>query len=96
LVWIAGELSHAVRKNPRLAGGDESVSAALVPEADERAFAEKVLAPRRAGLLYARVDVARAPDGSLLLMELELVEPSLFLKQSPPSLARFAKAIVEY
>lgn len=96
LVWIAGELTHAVRKNPRLAGGDESVSEALVPDADERAFAQKVLAPRRAGLLYARVDVARAADGSLMLMELELVEPSLFLKQSPPALTRFAQAITDY
>ncbi|TPW20713.1 MAG: hypothetical protein FD126_1413 [Elusimicrobia bacterium] len=96
LVWIAGELTHSVRKNPRLAGGDEMVSEALVPEADERAFAQRVLAPRRAGLLYARVDVARAADGSLMLMELELVEPSLFLKQSPPALSRFAQAIVDY
>ena len=96
LVWVAGELTHAVRKNPRLAGGDETVSGAMAPDADERAFADKALAPRRSGLLYARVDVARAADGSLMLMELELVEPSLFLKQSPPALARFAKAIAEY
>lgn len=96
LVWLAGEVTHAVRKNPRLAGGDESVSEALVPDADERAFADRVLASRRSGLLYARVDVARAADGSLMLMELELVEPSLFLKQSPPALARFARSIAEY
>lgn len=96
LVWVGGEVTHSVRKNPRLAGGDESVSEALVPDADERAFAETVLAPRRAGLLYARVDVARAADGSLMLMELELVEPSLFLKQSPSALTRFARSIVEY
>lgn len=96
LVWVAGELTHGVRKNPRLAGGDESVSAALAPEADERAFAERVLAPRRAGLLYARVDVARAEDGTLMLMELELVEPSLFLLQHPPALARLADAVAAY
>jgi hypothetical protein len=93
LVWVAGELTHSVRKNPRLAGGDESVSAAMAPSADERAFAERVLAPRRQGLLYARVDVARASDGTLMLMELELVEPSLFLLQHPPALARFADAV---
>lgn len=96
LVWIAGELTHSVRKSPRLAGGDESVSEAVPPDADERAFAERVLAPRLDGLLYARVDVARAEDGALMLMELELVEPSLFLKQSPAALQRFAKAIAEY
>lgn len=96
LVWVAGELTHAVRKQPRLAGGDESVSEALVPDEAERAFAERVLAPRREGLLYARVDVARADDGGLMLMELELVEPSLFLAQSPGALARFARAIASY
>ncbi|TBR26028.1 hypothetical protein EPO15_01070 [bacterium] len=96
LVWVGGELTHSVRKNPRLAGGDESVSEALPPEADERAFVERVLAPRRQGLLYARVDVARAEDGTLMLMELELVEPSLFLKQCPPALERFARAIEAY
>lgn len=96
LVWVAGELTHSVRKNPRLGGGDESVSEALVPDAQEREFAERVLAPRLKGLLYARVDAARAEDGSLMLMELELVEPSLFLKQSPAALGRFADAIAEF
>jgi len=30
LVWIDGELTHAVRKQPRLAGGDESVRVVIL------------------------------------------------------------------
>lgn len=94
LVWIDGELTHAVRKQARFGSDAEHVSTEPVPIAeDERAFAAKALAPYGKRLLYARVDVARDEDGSLRLMELELVEPSLFLTQSPAALKRLAAAI---
>jgi hypothetical protein len=93
LVWIDGELTHAVRKTPRWSGEDESVSPALAVEPDERAVAERALAPFARELLYARVDVARDEHGRPLVMELELVEPSLFLAQHPPALARLADGI---
>ena len=44
-------------------------------------------------LLYARVDVARGTDDKLCVMELELIEPSLFLKQNPRALTRLAEGI---
>jgi glutathione synthase/RimK-type ligase-like ATP-grasp enzyme len=92
LVWIAGEVTHAVRKRPRFAGDGESVT--LVPvEPDERDFAVRVLAPYAASLLYARVDMARDATGRPCLMELELIEPSLFLRRHPPALERLAAAI---
>jgi glutathione synthase/RimK-type ligase-like ATP-grasp enzyme len=96
LVWIDGEFTHAVRKSPRFSGGAESVSEAIPIAADERAFAERVLAIPRAEaeeLLYARVDVLRDEHGTLRVMELELIEPSLFLLQSPEALRRFVAAI---
>ena len=62
-------------------------------EKDERALAEQVLALVPQGLLYARVDVARGADGKPQLMELELVEPSLFLRESPRALARLSDAL---
>jgi hypothetical protein len=43
--------------------------------------------------LYARIDIIRAETGEFLLMELELVEPSLYLKTSPLAPQRFAAAI---
>jgi len=92
LVWIDGEVSHAVRKSPRFSSGHEAVTTVPVAD-DERAFAAKVLAPLASQLLYARIDMIR-DEGELRLMELELVEPSLFLKQHPPALERFASTIL--
>ncbi len=95
LVWIDGEFTHAVRKTPRFAGGVESVSAALPITAAERAVGEAALAALAGGdLLYARVDVAPGADGSPVVMELELVEPSLFLLQHPPALQRLVDSIL--
>ena len=94
LVWIDGEFTHAVRKTPRFAGGVELVSEALPVSPAERAVGEAALAPFTSDLLYARVDVAPGPDGNPVVMELELVEPSLFLLQSPPALQRFVEGVV--
>jgi hypothetical protein len=44
--------------------------------------------------LYARVDMVRAIDGSPMLMELEAIEPSLYLDQAPGSVERVAAAIL--
>lgn len=93
LVWIAGEWTHAVRKSARFAGAVEHVSEALPLSAAERALAERVLAGREQGLLYARLDLIPADDGAPLVSELELIEPSLYLAQHPPALARLARAI---
>jgi hypothetical protein len=95
IVWIDGELTHAVRKSARLAGGDEAVSDAVAVSDEERAFAEGVLAPFASELLYARVDVVRHPAGDLRLMELELLEPSLFLAQRRGTADKLAHAIVK-
>ena len=43
--------------------------------------------------LYARVDMVAAPDGSPVLMELEAIEPNLYLDQAPGGAARVAAAI---
>jgi hypothetical protein len=94
LVWIDGEFTHAVRKTPRFSDGVEQVSEALPISAEERAAGTAALAGIRSELLYARVDVAPGPDGMPVVMELELIEPSLFLQQSPVALARLVAAVV--
>ena len=43
--------------------------------------------------LYARVDIAPDNEGHLKLMELELIEPSLFFNFSPHAVERMANAI---
>lgn len=92
LVCIDGEVTHAVRKAARFAGGHESV-AACAPDPRERAFALRVLAAAPKGVLYARVDVMYGDDGELLLSELELIEPSLHFRHGPGSAARLVAAL---
>jgi glutathione synthase/RimK-type ligase-like ATP-grasp enzyme len=93
LVWIDGEFTHAVRKTPRFEDQSESVSDALPIERDELAVGIAALAPLAHELVYARVDVARDEHGQPLVMELELIEPSLFLRQSPAALERLVDAV---
>ena len=93
LVYIDGELTHSMRKHPRLDGQDEHVTGPLPIADDERATAEMALRPFRERLLYARVDMVRDASGLPVIMELELIEPSLFLAQHPPALERMADAV---
>ena len=94
LVWIDGAFTHAVRKAPRLAGGAEDVSQAVPMSPEEVRVGEAALAAFAPGkLLYARVDVVPDPTGRLRIMELELIEPSLFFQQFPPAVERFAEGI---
>jgi hypothetical protein len=98
-------VSHAIRKAAMLTGpyaGDPDLAALesiepREPTAAEVAVAERTLAAVPGGperLLYARVDMIPGPDGSPLLVELELTEPSLFFLEAPGSAERFAAAIV--
>ncbi len=93
LVWIDGAFTHAVRKSPRFGEDAERVSEALAIEPDELDLGRRALEEHATKLLYARVDVARGPNGAPRVMELELVEPSLFLTQSPIALERLADGI---
>ena len=44
--------------------------------------------------LYARVDLVPGPNGNPILLELEVVEPCLYLHESPATAERLAEAIV--
>lgn len=97
LVFVDGAYSHAVRKRP--AAGDFRVqedfggSTVAAPAPSSLvAAAERALAAVPGPWLYARVDGVRDGAG-LLLMELELLEPSLFLGHAPKAAARLARAI---
>ena len=95
--FIDGVLSHATLK--RAAAGEfrvqtdhgGSVEHIDVPE-ELAHHAQRVLGALPATPLYARVDgISRG--GTFLLMELELIEPNLFLGFSPGAVERFAGAI---
>lgn len=97
LIWLGGQLSHAIRKSPRFIGIGENVSHTALPIApEERIFADAIIAETRGDdeLVYARVDIARDERNQPMIMELELIEPSLFLKQQPGSADRLAQAII--
>jgi glutathione synthase/RimK-type ligase-like ATP-grasp enzyme len=93
LIWVDGDLTHAVRKNPRFGNEDEHVTGAVRIEADERAFAEEVLAALPVPVVYARIDIARGLDDAPVLMEVELIEPSLYFADGPDALSRLTDAI---
>jgi uncharacterized protein (DUF952 family) len=95
LVWIDGELSHAVRKAPRFAGDGEQVTGPLPIADDERELALSALAGTTDRILYGRVDVARDAAGVARLMELELTEPSLYFAFGPGSAERYVRGLVE-
>jgi len=93
LIWVEGELTHAVRKSPRFGSDDEDVGAAVPIGEAERALAELALSATPLEPTYARIDVAPGPEGTPVLMELELMEPSLFFPQGPRGLTRLADSV---
>lgn len=97
LVFLDGEYSHAVRKNPITRGGRWAGLPEGTPVAatdDELEVARRVLAAAPASdLLYARVDLVRDAAGAPVLLELELAEPTLFLADHPAGLARLLAGI---
>ncbi|WP_129669663.1 ATP-grasp domain-containing protein [Phytoactinopolyspora endophytica] len=103
MLYMAGEFSHAIRKGPMLKGPDRGMDGLFRPEditsrtaSDvERKTADAVLGavPGTADLLYARVDLIPGADGTPVLLELELTEPSLFLEHCAGAAERFAEAI---
>jgi O-ureido-D-serine cyclo-ligase len=104
LLFFDGVFSHAIRKGPLLKR-DEGATTGLYAEetidprtasADELAVAESALAaiPIEQPLLYARVDLIRDDEGAPRLLELELVEPSVFAAHADGVAERFAQAIL--
>jgi hypothetical protein len=77
---------------------DPDLVRAREPSTGEREAARLILghvAERfRAMPLYARVDLVPGPAGDPVLMELEVVEPNLYLHESPQTAERLAEAIV--
>lgn len=96
-----GEPSHGARKaallnEPGLDLEDDlSMMSEREPTASQLEVARAAVAavPVDDPLLYARVDLVPGPDGSPVVLELELTEPSLLLRFAPGSAQRFARAL---
>jgi glutathione synthase/RimK-type ligase-like ATP-grasp enzyme len=99
LFYFNGEHSHTILKLPKAAdfrvqeehGG---VIRAVDTEAALREAGNAALRVIGEAPLYARADFVRANNGSSYwLMELELVEPSLYLRMDAGAPERFARAL---
>ena len=96
LVYIAGIYSHAVYKTafqPLLPAG-EAGERAVEATGAEIQVASSAVEAAPAPPLYARVDLVADDDGLPLVLEMELVEPSLFLGMHPRAASRFADALM--
>lgn len=99
IILFGGIYSHTVVKRPK--SGDFRVQPHLggsTEPCDSPAggveLAQAALAAAPAAATYARVDIVRAPAEELQIMELELIEPALFLDVAPHGKDAFADAII--
>jgi len=98
LMLFGGAFSHAIVKRPKPGdfrvqphlGGSETPCA---PPEGAIALAKAALAAAPAPAAYARVDMVAGEDDALQIMELELIEPALWLQHAPDAGAAFAATI---
>ncbi|MBC3840406.1 hypothetical protein GXW82_09780 [Streptacidiphilus sp. 4-A2] len=95
VIWLGGEQSHSVRRPSGMHTSLEvaHLGAPLEPSAEELALAGAVYDWITPAPLYARIDVLNTVDYGLLVLELELVEPALYLRHSQAIADRFALSV---
>ncbi|HEY0625628.1 MAG TPA: hypothetical protein VGD10_02735 [Allosphingosinicella sp.] len=98
LIYLGGRFSHAIRKVPqpgdfRVQPEYDGIITPHDPAPGEIAAAEAALNAAGEDLLYARVDLVRDLEGQPALIELELVEPDLYLGHDPQAPQRFGEAV---
>ena len=86
-LYFGGQFSHGLIKRPKkgdyriqsIYGGTEET---YEPNAQERVSARAVLSALDFTPLYARIDLIRGRDGTLKLIEAEMIEPYLYLSHA--------------
>ena len=98
LFYFNGEYSHTILKTPKM--GDFRVQEehggiirATKPPAGLPATGAEILRHISPAPLYARVDFVRTDDGEFAVVELELIEPSMYLREAEHAPQMFAEAI---
>lgn len=103
LIWLGGRYSHTVLKHPshgnflvqEVHGGHTHAADAPPGAIDLGEALLSWISARFGAPLYARVDgIFR--NGGLELMELELLEPSLYLEHRPGAAGDFAEAVGDW
>ncbi|HCK84168.1 MAG TPA: hypothetical protein DHW63_06535 [Hyphomonadaceae bacterium] len=98
LLWFGGKYSHAVRKVPagndwlaNIPGKTRFFAEAPPASAIDVAEAARALAP--ADMLYVRIDLVLGDDDRWRVIEIEAIEPYLFLDFAPEGAVSFVDAI---
>ena len=100
VLLFGGDYSHTVIKRPKAGdyrvqlhhGGSDEPCDAPVGAID---LAIAALAAAPAAAAYSRVDLIRLNDGTLAVIEMELIEPALWLDHAPDRGVSFARAILK-
>lgn len=99
LIYIDGKFSHAIKRFPSIFNDTKGVSYLADVPKKLLDLGDKVLEIKEyQGALYERIDVVKK-DNEYIVMELELVEPALFIKEvsnksiQKKILAKFALSI---
>ena len=98
LFFFNGKYSHAILKIPAKSEfrSQEEHGADIHPVVPQEKLllrARQVLGSLTTSLLYARIDFIRNDADDFLVMELELIEPSLYLRTDSQAAGRFAAAV---
>ena len=101
LMVFNGRYTHAILKKAK--AGDYRVQDDFggsvhdyTPTPEEIAFAEKVFKVCDPMPAYGRVDIIWDTDGTILLGELEIIEPELWVRNLPASAEDFAEGVLKY
>jgi hypothetical protein len=100
LFYFNGRYSHAINKSPktndfRVQEEHGGIITLIQPDDELLGAGDESIGKIEQDLLYARADFVRDNDGKLCLMELELIEPALYLRMDADAPQRFARAIHE-
>jgi len=101
LFFFSGQFSHAVLKTPAASEfrSQEEHGAEIRPILPQERLllrAGQVMESLKPSPLYARVDLIRDAEDEFLVMELELIEPSMYLRMDAKAPDRFANAIEDW
>lgn len=98
VIAIGGEVTHAARRMSPLTGDIQVTrqGAGHMVADDEHQLATHVLSMLPIVPEYARIDIVRDEQNRLLLGELELIEPVLYLRHSPAAAEQLTKIVHSY
>ncbi|MDQ6779646.1 MAG: hypothetical protein M3Z37_00620 [Candidatus Eremiobacteraeota bacterium] len=96
LMFIDGQFSHAARKTAfqALLPAGEAGETPATATPQEIAVASQAVAALPQPSLYARVDLVHDENARPLVLELEVIEPTLFLGMAAHAPGRFADAVM--